>query len=163
MILLNIISFYLEQSMMLLFGDNHLFVPLFSIVSLIMSYHLLRKKESIIIVGLILGLVYDISLTQTLFLNTLIFLLLSIIVLLYYKYVTYNMINTIVITILSIIVYRLLSYITYIVLFDRNISFIDLLTSIYRSLIINIVYVITLQILLKKKILKLKNVSIYSY
>ncbi len=163
MILLNIISFYLEQSINLLFDNNHLFIPLFLLVSLIMSYHLLKKKENIIFVALVFGLLYDIVLTQTLFLNTLIYLILSIIILIYNKYVTYNMINTIIITILSIILYRLLTYITYVVLYDRNIIIMEFIRSIYSSLIINIIYVVILQILLKKKIQKIKKTSIYSY
>ena len=163
MIILSIVSFYLEQLLILIFDDNHILIPLFSLVSMILSYQLLKKKSNLLFVGLVFGLIYDIALTQTLFLNTLIFLLMSFIIIFYNKIASYNMINTIIITIISIILYRVLTYIPYIVLYDKTIDIIDLFRSIYSSLIINILYVIILQLILKKKISKIKNTSIYSY
>lgn len=163
MILFYILSFVLDGIISLFLSKNSVFLTLFSLMSLVITYPFYKKKESILYVGIILGLLYDIVYTQTLFLNTIIFLLLSLIILLFYKYIPYNIINLFVLSFLLIVLFRIFSYLSYAIIYGVTFEFKELIVSTYSSLISNFIYILLTNIFLKSK---LKNVngkkSIYS-
>ena len=160
--LILVISFLLDNLISFFLNTNLLFNPLLSLVSLIIIfiyyprpprgrtapvcqtfryiyYH--RKNENkYLITSFVLGLVYDIVCTDTIFLNAGIYLLLSLFIIKFYKIFSYNLLNSAILLIIVIIIYR---SITFLVLSNFNfISFnlYHLLQSIYSSLILNLLY-----------------------
>ena len=75
--MISIISFILDNLISNFINHNSLFYPLFTMLSLIIIYPKFNKKDNkYYICSFILGLIYDITVSDTLFLNAFIFLLL---------------------------------------------------------------------------------------
>lgn len=154
--MISIISFILDNLISNFINHNSLFYPLFTMLSLIIIYPKFNKKDNkYYIYSFILGLIYDITVSDTLFLNAFIFLLLSYILNYIFKKIPYNYLSILIISILTIIYYRLVTYLTLILLNYLNINILILLKSIYSSLILNIIYISILSN--KKLIFKKKN------
>ena len=137
--LILVISFLLDNLISFFLNTNLLFNPLLSLVSLIIIFRYYHRKDEnkYLITSFVLGLVYDIVCTDTVFLNAGIYLLLSLFIIKFYKIFSYNLLNS---AILLIIIYR---SITFLVLSNFNfISFnlYHLLQSISSSLILNLLY-----------------------
>lgn len=140
--LILVISFLLDNLISFFLNTNLLFNPLLSLVSLIIIFRYYHKKDEnkYLITSFVLGLVYDIVCTDTVFLNAGIYLLLSLFIIKFYKIFSYNLLNSAILLIIVIIIYR---SITFLVLSNFNfISFnlYHLLQSIYSSLILNLLY-----------------------
>ena len=163
MFIVNIISFLLEQLILVTFDKNSLLIPLFSLISLLFTYQLLKNKKNLLYVGLVMGFIYDIALTQTLFLNTLLFALISIIIIHYYNLMSTKLIYTIILALICIITYRTITYIAYIIFNIESFDIFELLKGIYSSLIINIVYIVIMQLILNKKIKRRNRDTEYTY
>lgn len=149
--LILVISFLLDNLISFFLNTNLLFNPLLSLVSLIIIFRYYHRKDEnkYLITSFVLGLVYDIVCTDTVFLNAGIYLLLSLFIIKFYKIFSYNLLNSAILLIIVIIIYR---SITFLVLSNFNfISFnlYHLLRSIYSSLILNLLYLSFL--FLKKK------------
>lgn len=78
--------------------------PVFTLLSLIF----LKKNKYLIVI--IIGLLYDITYTDTLFLNTIIFYSLLFFIQYYYSKLKNNFLNTFVLGIILIVIYRLSIY-----------------------------------------------------
>lgn len=140
--LILVISFLLDNLISFFLNTNLLFNPLLSLVSLIIIFRYYHRKNEnkYLITSFVLGLVYDIVCTDTVFLNAGIYLLLSLFIIKFYKIFSYNLLNSAILLIIVIIIYR---SITFLVLSNFNfISFnlYHLLQSIYSSLILNLLY-----------------------
>lgn len=144
-----IISFILENIFSNLVSASGIFIPLFSLLSLIFVYPLFKDKNEFIITSLVLGLFYDIIITNTLFINTLIFLLIAYIIKKLYKLINSSLIGIIIISVISIIVYRTINYILIEVFTYNSINFSVLLNGIKNSLVLNIIFTIIVYYLLK--------------
>lgn len=139
-----ILSFYLDSISSNLLCFSNLFYPLFSLLSLVIVYRYYKKRylKKYYITSLILGLFYDLVYTNTLFLNTIIFFLLAILIHLLYDLLTNNFYNTILISLFLIICYRLFTYL--ILLFTGYITLhIEVFfASIYCSILVNLIYLV---------------------
>ena len=140
--LILVISFLLDNLISFFLNTNLLFNPLLSLVSLIIifRYYHTKDENKYLITSFVLGLVYDIVCTDTVFLNAGIYLLLSLFIIKFYKIFSYNLLNSAILLIIVIIIYR---SITFLVLSNFNfISFnlYHLLQSISSSLILNLLY-----------------------
>ena len=140
--LILVISFLLDNLISFFLNTNLLFNPLLSLVSLIIIFRYYHRKDEnkYLITSFVLGLVYDIVCTDTVFLNAGIYLLLSFFLIKFYKIFSYNLLNSAILLIIVIIIYR---SITFLVLSNFNfISFnlYHLLQSISSSLILNLLY-----------------------
>lgn len=140
--LILVISFLLDNLISFFLNTNLLFNPLLSLVSLIIIFRYYHRKDEnkYLITSFVLGLVYDIVCTDTVFLNAGIYLLLSLFIIKFYKIFSYNLLNSAILLIIGIIIYR---SITFLVLSNFNfISFnlYHLLQSISSSLILNLLY-----------------------
>lgn len=140
--LILVISFLLDNLISFFLNTNLLFNPLLSLVSLIIIFRYYHRKDEnkYLITSFVLGLVYDIVCTDTVFLNAGIYLLLSLFIIKFYKIFSCNLLNSAILLIIVIIIYR---SITFLVLSNFNfISFnlYHLLQSIYSSLILNLLY-----------------------
>ena len=140
--LILVISFLLDNLISFFLNTNLLFNPLLSLVSLIIIFRYYHRKDEnkYLITSFVLGLVYDIVCTDTVFLNAGIYLLLYLFIIKFYKIFSYNLLNSAILLIIVIIIYR---SITFLVLSNFNfISFnlYHLLQSISSSLILNLLY-----------------------
>ena len=154
-----IISIILDNFISNFINHNSLFYPLLTLLSLIIIYPKLTKKiNKYYLTSFLLGLIYDIAVTDTLFLNAFIFLLLSYIINYIFRKIPYNYLSVLIISFISIIYYRLITYIVLLLLNYLNFNLLTLLKSIYNSLILNIIYI---TILYNKKLIfkKIKHIN----
>lgn len=154
MIFICILSFIFDGVFSLIFDTNSFFLTLFSLMCLIIIFPYLKNKNNIFYIALIIGLFYDIVYTQTLFLSTILFFCIALMISIYYKYMPYNIINTLILSFLSILLYRFISYVGYLIFSDNLFDFYILIKSIYNSIILNFSYVLVMngicKMLLKK-------------
>lgn len=141
-ILFFIISFLLDGIVFSLSSLNSVAFPLFSLLSLLIAYpYYSRNIKNFYMSAILIGIVYDIVYTNSLFLNTLLFLVMAYIINLMFKYLTNNFLNTFLISTIIICLYRLFNYLFYIVIGVINWNLNDLIMSISFSLIINYIYI----------------------
>ena len=145
-----IFSFLFESVFSNIVLFNHLLNPFFSIVALSILYPYFNgKKGNFIIVSIIIGLLYDITLNDSGFVNTICFFFTSYIIILLYELIKYSIYSSNIISILSIIFNRILSFLILFIIdyisFDLNILY----NAIINSLIANLVYGILLFIIVK--------------
>ena len=140
-----IFSLLLESAFSNIVPLNSLFIPLFVITSLTIVYPYFKKnKFNFILVCMIMGLVYDIVFSNSSFVNVIAFSLIGGILMICYNYVKYNIYTANIINLIVLISYRI---ITYIILLSINyITFNNkiLLSGIYSSILMNVIYGIIL-------------------
>lgn len=163
MIIINIISLILDGILSVLLDNNSLFVSLFSVVSLIVIYPYLSTKKNIFIYGAITGCLYDIVYTQTPFLNTLIFIMISAIIYFWFKFLPINFFNSLFLTFIVIFVFRAFVYFIQVFVGNIKLNFSLFLKSFYSSIISNIIYYAITFFLLKKFDLKDRKRVSYNY
>ena len=144
-----IISFLLESiTSNFISLNNQIFIPLFSLISLVIIYPYFRTdKLRYIKACAILGFFYDIVFTDTLIMNLLLFSIIGFIISFINKIFSNNVISIVVISAIIILCYRFMSYsilcISGLFEFYGN----RLWESIYSSMILNIIYAIVLYII----------------
>ena len=162
MIILFFIAFFLDGVISNLISNNSFLLPLFSVVTLVVVYpYMENKKDKFCYYSFLIGLFYDITYTQTLFLNAFIFFLLAILVINIFKYFPENIINSFLATTIVIVIYRLAIWFILVIVTDLPLSVDVILKAIYNSLVLNYVYLIITYLFLGRK--KRKNMSKISY
>ena len=147
----SIISNYIDLS-------TNFFLPLFTLTSLVVIFPFCNIKKYLKL-SIIVGLLYDISLTDTFFINTILFVIIMFFIKFLFSNFNNNLFNTLLILICSILLYRLMYYL---ILTMSNYYLFNLYTlfkSIYASLILNIIYgffLYTIMRLIKHKKIKKK-------
>ena len=142
-------SLLLESTISNIIDINSIFVPLFLITALVNLYPYFKKinKFNFFLVCMIVGIVYDIVFTNSLFVNTLAYTFIGFLISVCYSFVKYNIYTSNIINIIMLISYRIFTYIMLLSLnyisFNNKIFF----KGIYSSLLINIIYCIILYIL----------------
>lgn len=140
-----IVSFFLDSILTTFIPIDSIFLPLFSLISLIVIYPYFHKEEnSYIKFSFLLGLLYDIVYTDTLFLNAFVFLLISFCIKLIHEYISNNIFNVSIMGLLVVTIYRIITYFILAIINYLSYDFNELLVSIYSSLIINVFYGIIL-------------------
>lgn len=124
---------------------SRFFYPLFTLISLIFIY----KKENRYLITLISGFIYDLVYTDTLFLNTLIFMLILLLIEFIFKCIRFNLVNVILVSILVIIIYRTSIYFILCIINYIEFNIIDLFYGIIYSLI-NVIFTIIIYLTNKK-------------
>ena len=153
-----IISFVLDNLISNLTNYNSILYPLFTVLSLILIYKdFNRKNNNYFIYSFILGFVYDVAVTDTLFLNAFIFLFLSYLIRIIFNRITYNYISVLFISIGSIIYYRIVTYLILNILNYLNFNIILLCKSIYSSIVINIIYISVFYLIVHRRKLIFKR------
>jgi len=143
-----IISFFLDSILTSFIPIDSILLPLFSLISLIIIHPYFHKEEnSYLIFSFLLGLLYDIVYTDTIFLNAFIFLLLAFIIKLINDYISNNMFNVSIMSLLLVIIYRTITYFVLVIINYLTYDFHDLLVCIYSSLILNVFYAILLYLI----------------
>ncbi len=159
-IAISLVSFSLDMALTKYVSLNSLFVPLFTMISLIIIYpyfnHNYRRYYRYIA---ILGLLYDIAYANMLFYNFFIFMLLGFVIIFIQYLLSYHLYTSILSAVIVINIYRLVNFVYANIV--GNVSMYELFKSIYSSLIINITYCVALHMISeyfsnKYKILKSK-------
>lgn len=136
-----LISFALEGIFSNLISLTSLFIPLFSLVSLVVTYPLFDDdKNKFLIYSGIFGFFYDIVYTNTPFVNTFTFVLTALIIILIYNYITVNKINFSLINVLVILFYQIVSYLLLCLVNYTNFNENTFFKGLYSCLILNILY-----------------------
>lgn len=136
-----VLSFLLEAIVTNIFSLNSLFIPLFTLTSLVIIYPYFNNKIfSFIITSIILGLLYDITFSSSIFINTIVFGVSSALIIFLYNYVNFSIYSSVLFNTIIIIFYRLISYLILCVIEYLNFNQFLLFKGIYSSLIINILY-----------------------
>ena len=157
-----IFSFLFEAIFTNLVGSNSIFIPLFTLTSIVLIYPYFKKKNfNYILVSLILGIFYDICFSDSIFVNTICFGIIGGLNILIYNYVNYNIYTSNIINIIIIITYRIISYIILLSINFITFNSIVFFKGIYSSLLINIAYGIILYFIIEllAKILNKKRVE----
>ena len=152
MIVIIFLSFILDNVISLFINKNSIFFPLFTLLSLIIIFSYNLKDYKYFLLSSVVGLIYDVMFTETLFLNSSIFLLFSLGIYLIFTKINYNLINIIFVSLLLIVSYRVITYCLFLLDFSVPFNVILLLRGIYSSIIINIGYVILLYFIKNKSI-----------
>lgn len=110
--------------------------PLLTLLTLIFIY----KNNKRYTYTLIIGILYDVIYTDTLFLNTFLFFISLLLVERIFKYLKFNLINVTVTSVLLIVLYRFITYFILLLLGYLEFNYLNLLIGILISLI-NVIYV----------------------
>lgn len=153
MILILIIAFYLDGLLSNMFIVSDYLYPLCFLLSLVLIYPSFQKSElsKYYLISLIMGLLYDIVYTNTLFINFIIFFLIAILIKNIYNLVSNNYLSLILISFLVIVIYRTLTYLILSIINYKFLSIDLLFNSFYSSIITNFIYITILYLLLPKK------------
>ena len=136
-----IFSFLFEATITNILPLNSLLTPLFLLTSLTLIYPYFKNKNlNYIIVCIICGLFYDITLTNSSFINTLSFPLYGGLIILGYNYINYNMISSNFLNVFVLIIYRIITYLLLCIVDFIKFDEVLLLEGIYNSLIANVIY-----------------------
>ena len=160
-VLISMISFFLDGILSRYILPNSLFLPLFTIVSLVIIYPYFNNDNFRYFKFIaIIGLLYDIAYFNTLFYNFFIFIALGFVIGLINYLLSNNIYTNILMTVVSITIYRIITFLITII-FKTSYSLCELLQSIYSSLILNIIYCLIIYIITeiyskKNKILRSK-------
>ena len=148
--ILIILSFVLESIITNMFSLSTFLAPFFTIISLVVLYPYFKNNNIFMISCILCGIIYDISYTDSAFLNTLSFGLCGCFIVLFNIYFKYNIYSSIILNLIIIVIYRTISYSLLVVVgyfsFNKEI----LLTGVYKSLIVNLVYGIIIYWVCKK-------------
>ena len=140
--IVTIISFLLEGVFSNMVNiTNSFFVPLFSIVILIIIYPYFNHEESSFLkTCFVLGLAYDFIYTDTLIVNACIFLIIGYFIIWLNSWLSNHSISVLFMSFITIIVYRVLMYTILIIVGFLPINLNSLFISIYSSIILNLLY-----------------------
>lgn len=156
-----VLSFLLEVAFSNIISIS-LLTPLFLITSFSILYpYFKNNKTNFFIVCTFSGLIYDIALTDSLFINTISFGIISVLIILGYRYAKYNMFNANLINIITIVFYRIITYLLLFVVDFINFNYKSLLEGIYNSILINVIYGIVIYTIvnLLSKLFNIKRVE----
>lgn len=142
-ILLIFLSFLLEGFFTNLVSLNSIFIPLFTLTSLIMLYPFFdinNNSHKYIIVAIVFGLLYDIVYTNSSFINTISFSLCSLLIIFINHYLNPSILLKLGILLTIIIIYRIFTYLLLCAFNYLNFSENILIKGIYSSLLVNIIF-----------------------
>ena len=131
-----LLSLILETIVSNIVGINSIFIPLFFIMSLILIY----PKKNFLIICTICGLIYDICFYNSLFINTISFIFIGLLLPNLNKYNIYLK------SIIVIIFYRFITYSMLVLIGYVEFNMFIFYRSIYSSIILNIIFIIFIKL-----------------
>lgn len=138
-----------------------LFTPLLTVVSFILIYPFYRKKiKKYYLTSIIIGLIYDLLYTNSLFINAILFLIIAYVTKLIYKNIEVNCFNIIFFVIVIICLYEGLNAIIIIIFNLVPMTLESIIYKIIHSLLLNILTTEIAFIIIKKIPKKYKKISI---
>jgi len=130
------------------FNELNYFYPMLSLTFLVSIY---GYSKNYLKTSFVLGFIYDLLYSSIFLYNTLIFLLLSKINKRIFSYIQINLFNKILLLLLNIILYDSINF--FIINFSKynKLVFNDLIYKISHSLLLNIIFIIFINYILKKR------------
>jgi len=164
-IIIVIISLFLDgilsNFLPYLINDLSLFTPLFTLVSIFIIYPFFKKKEKKYLITIfIIGIIYDLFYTNLLFFNGVLFFIIGLLTIYFYKIYEMNSIKLLIYIILVITIYEVLTASILLVFNIVPITFYKVIYKISHSLILNIIYGELLYLIIKIIPKKHKKISI---
>lgn len=137
------ISFFLDGILSFFINNNVIFNSLFTLTSLMVICRYYKKKDALkyLILCGVVGLLLDIVYTDTLFLNSGLYLIIGVAIIKYFKLFRYNLLNSLLLLFIIICFYRTLTFIVLANVEFIKLDFYQLFKSIYSSLVLNIIYI----------------------
>lgn len=135
--------------------------PLFAICALILIYPYFKNKNFYFLISFIYGICYDILFSEMLFINSLLFLLLAIIISILNSLWNNNLLNVVLFQIISIFFYQTTMYFLVSIITNVEWNSIVCFSLILNSLLSNIIYIILGYLVIEKISEKLKIDRIY--
>lgn len=149
-----IISFILDGVISNLINYNSLMYPICSLLSLIIVYPYFNQNDNTYLVAsFLLGILYDVVYTDTIFFNACLFLILALSLKKVFKKFSYKYFSVLITTLVSIVSYRTISYITLVLIHYLNYNIYTFCKGIYSSFIINIIYITLFYLISSKKLI----------
>lgn len=139
------ISLILDILLFNIISRSSYLLPLFTIVSLLF----ISKNNKYYIITLLLGFLYDLFFNNYYILNMIIFTIITYILVLIYKKIKFNYLNNIIIGIFLITIYQSLLYL---ILYITRYSLNDFFYIIPHYYLINIIYIIIITFIYKKRL-----------
>lgn len=125
---------------------NSVFIPLFTLVSLIIIYPYFKNNNIRYYKYIaIIGFLYDVTYCNTILFNTFIFPMIGFVIALSFYLLANNIIINVIVAIITITLYRTVTFIFYYLFYNINSE--KYLSSIYNSLILNIIYCVILYLI----------------
>lgn len=150
-IILIILSLLLDGYLSTIISSSSYFLPLLTLTTIYLIYPKYSKKiRSYKLIVIIVGLIYDLLYTNLLLFHAVIFYILSLLIIHIYKNYSQTKLTTILSLIILIVVYELLVASIFFIFRVSTITFIKLITKIFKSLLLNIIYALVLTPILKK-------------
>ena len=144
-----------------LVNDLSFFTPMFTVVSIFISYPFFRKSEKkYYIILFILGIIYDLLYTNLLFLNGCLFVILGYISYLIQRNFGFGYLKMILYSIIMVSAYEIIYALILLIYSIVPINIGLVLYKIVHSLIINIIYLELLYIIIKIIPKKYKKISL---
>lgn|SRR5574344_935433 len=140
-IVIMIISFLLDGIISNIVGMNSILLPLTLLTSFIIIYpYFCKDNKKYLIYLIIAGVFYDLAYGDIYLLNVIIFPIMGLFISFLYDNLSTNTFTFILKLLLVVSIYRLVTYIVYLVFSVSHFNILLLFTSIYRSLLLNIIY-----------------------
>ena len=150
-IILIILSLLLDGYLSTIISSSSYFLPLLTLTTIYLIYPKYSKKiRSYKLIVIIVGLIYDLLYTNLLLFHAVIFYTLSFLIIHIYKNYSQTKLTTILFLILLIVAYEFLVASIFFIFQVSTITFIKLITKIFKSLLLNIIYALVLTPILKK-------------
>lgn len=163
MIYIILIFSFLFESVFSNIVNNYTFLtPLFLLTTFSIIYPYFKNKNlNFIIASIICGLFYDITFTNSPFINTISFGMCSGLIILIYNYVSYSIFSSNFINMINIVFYRIVSYLLLCVIDFIKFNESNLIEGIYNSLLVNIIYGIIVYLIIDvlAKLFNIKRVE----
>lgn len=150
-IFLILFSFFLEHAFSMCISFTSYLHPLFSLVVLVViAPYFSTRREKYFLLSFFLGLFYDITYTNTVFFNGLLFLAIAFFQTFTNRFFQNNMLFSFLTLFLSICVYQICSFLILCMIGFLKFDFGNLLIGIAHSIVANLLYGFFLFFLLKK-------------
>ena len=145
-----IISFLLEGIVSNFVPINGFLAPLFTLVALIIIYPLFDEASEYYKYAFVTGLAYDLFYTDTILFHAIIFCFMAFIITRLNLVLSDNYLNILIIMGICILIYRVITYSLLVLVSSMAFDFIALISSVLKSLIINLIYSALLFFVVKK-------------
>ncbi len=140
---------------------NTILHPLFSLSALIVVFPYFKNKNNYLFSAFIYGMCYDILFSEMLFINSFLFFLLAVVILILNKQWNNTLFNIVLFQVITIFIYQNIMYFLVAIITKIEWNSIKSFSLVLNSLLVNILYVMLIYIITNKISEKFKIEKIY--
>ena len=138
-----LLDLFLSNIIPIINTSNNFLIPMFTIVSLVLMYpYFNNDRGKFLRYCLLIGFVYDITVTNTLCVNAILFCLLGFIIYFLDSGLSNNLMSIIFKSLIIIFIYDIVMYFILVLIGYINFHIFDLLFKLLKSIVLNIIYII---------------------